>query len=82
MMYRKKPILIEAFRLGQPGQPTPAPAWFGSPPKANITNDGLLIVTLEGVMLARWGDYIIRDVKGEIYPCKPDIFEATYEAVC
>ncbi len=41
---------------------------------------GLLIPTLEGVMLAREGDFIIRGVKGELYPCKPDIFEATYEA--
>lgn len=41
--------------------------------------DKLEIVTLEGVMLVEWGDYIIRGVKGELYPCKPDIFEATYE---
>lgn len=37
------------------------------------------IATLEGVMTARAGDYIIRGVNGEIYPCKPDIFEKTYE---
>lgn len=42
---------------------------------------GLLIPTLEGLMIARDGDWIIRGVKGELYPCKPDIFEATYEAV-
>lgn len=40
---------------------------------------GLLIPTLEGLMLGRHGDWIIRGVKGELYPCKPDIFEATYE---
>lgn len=39
------------------------------------------IHTLEGVMSARSGDYIIKGVQGEIYPCKPDIFEATYEVV-
>lgn len=39
----------------------------------------LLIATLEGVMQAKPGDYIIRGVQGEFYPCKPDIFEATYE---
>ena len=39
------------------------------------------IKTLEGVMRAEVGDWIIRGVKGELYPCKPDIFEATYEAV-
>ena len=42
---------------------------------------GLWIPTLEGLMLARQSDWVIRGVKGELYPCKPDIFEATYEAV-
>lgn len=42
---------------------------------------GLWIPTLEGVMLAAQDDWVIKGVKGEIYPCKPDIFEATYEAV-
>lgn len=42
---------------------------------------GLLIPTLEGVMLGVQDDYIIRGVKGELYPCRPDIFETTYEAV-
>lgn len=41
----------------------------------------LFITTLEGIMTANIGDYIIRGVKGEFYPCKPDIFEATYEQV-
>ena len=40
---------------------------------------GLRIPTLEGVMLAREGDFVIRGVQGELYPCKPDIFRATYE---
>ena len=42
---------------------------------------GLLIPTLEGVMLANEYDWVIRGVQGELYPCKPDIFEATYEPV-
>jgi len=42
---------------------------------------GLIIKTLEGEMLARQGDYIIKGVNGEFYPCKPDIFEKTYDAV-
>ena len=41
--------------------------------------DPLVIRTLEGLMRVGWGDYIIQGVKGEIYACKPDIFEATYE---
>lgn len=43
--------------------------------------NGLTIHTLEGDMLAREGDYIIKGVQGEFYPCKPDIFEQTYEPV-
>jgi hypothetical protein len=54
-------------------------------PLAHVAPDdaeiGCLIPTLEGEMLARQNDWIIRGVKGEVYPCKPDIFEATYEAV-
>jgi hypothetical protein len=42
---------------------------------------GLLIPTLEGVMTARENDYIIKGIKGELYPCKPDIFELTYEPI-
>lgn len=42
-------------------------------------HDELCIFTLEGVQLVNWGDWIIRGVKGELYPCKPDIFDATYE---
>jgi len=42
---------------------------------------GLLIPTLEGLHLARQGDWVIKGVKGELYPCKPDIFEMTYEEV-
>jgi hypothetical protein len=81
MKFRKKPVVIEAFRLGEKGKPTPAPAWFGSPDHSRITDDGIIIPTLEGDHLARWGDWIIQGVHGEMYPCKPDIFEATYERV-
>lgn len=52
-------------------------------PKSGVSIDPatgfLLIATLEGIMHAKPGDYIIRGVKGEFYPCKPDIFAATYE---
>ena len=46
-----------------------------------VAEEGLTIQTLEGNHLARMGDYIIKGVKGEFYPCKPDIFEMTYEKV-
>jgi hypothetical protein len=79
--FRKKPVEVEAFRLGKKGHPTPAPAWFGSPDRSAITEDGILIPTLEGVMLAGWGDWIIRGTRGEIYPCKAEIFPDIYELV-
>lgn len=46
-----------------------------------LTDAYIMINTLEGRMKANVGDWIIKGIKGEIYPCKPDIFEATYEAV-
>jgi hypothetical protein len=49
-------------------------------PTSNGT-DRLTIYTLEGVHTVEWGDWIIQGVKGELYPCKPDIFELTYEPV-
>jgi hypothetical protein len=55
--------------------------YFDSKAKAFGSRIGLWIPTLEGVMLGIENDWIIRGVQGELYPCKPDIFEATYEAV-
>lgn len=89
MKYRKKPVVIEAFRLGQDALPD----WFldartknevvtfaegtGNPFKDPLTH--CEIQTLEGVMRADRGDYIIKGVQNEMYPYKPDIFAATYE---
>ena len=55
----------------------------GQPREQHESSDrmGLLIPTLEGLMIGTEGDWIIKGVKGELYPCKPDIFEATYEKV-
>ena len=78
--YRKKPIVIEAFQW-----PAVTPGWFLDARKAGLatpdTEGGCAIKTLEGIMRADIGDWIIRGVKGEIYPCKPDIFAATYDPV-
>lgn len=81
--YRKKPVVIEAFQWGTVAQ---WPAWFYA-----AWDDGKVftkpdpdicfINTLEGEMKVDKGDWIIRGVKGELYPCKPDIFAETYEAV-
>lgn len=87
--YVKKPIEIEAFKwTGGPDQ-TEDPEWIVEAIKRGdvffTTLDNgevkLRICTLEGVMTASCGDYIIKGVQGELYPCKPDIFEATYEKV-
>lgn len=88
-LFRKKPVVIEAVRL--PVSKDDMLGW-GSVcgflmmrcPNFQIVDHGadncaLEIGTLEGVMRADPGDWVIRGVKGEFYPCKPDIFAATYE---
>jgi len=89
MKYRKKPVVIEAFKwTGGPDQ-TEDPEWIVEAIRAGkvrFENTGMpdvamLIDTLEGTHRANQGDYIIQGVKGELYPCKPDIFHMTYEEV-
>jgi hypothetical protein len=87
--YRKRPVVIDAFQWT--GDFDALDAWFhsmgyledghaGIYEDHNPAGEGLLVIpTLEGEMRALRGDYIIRGVKGEFYPCKPDIFTATYE---
>jgi len=80
MKYRKKPVIIEAFQWGHDG----VPDWWvkvSQDFKLLINSGSVIIPTLEGDHEAKVGDYIIQGVKGEIYPCKPDIFELTYEPV-
>lgn len=81
MKFRKKPVVIEAFMIGFHNEPN----WFiGSPFVKAVHKDecnAYEIHTLEGVMTADFGDWIIKGVKEEIYPCKSDIFWATYEQV-
>lgn len=82
MKFRKKPVVIEAVQFTGKN-PRTVFEWMGKPDgdAGYIQDKELFIETLEGVMTAKPGDWIIRGVKGEFYPCKPDIFEATYEAV-
>lgn len=82
--YRKKPVVIEAVKWTGNNIPEiaafmmpQAPMYMGS--QFTDADEIVGIETLEGVMVARKGDWIIRGVKGELYPCKPDIFAATYE---
>lgn len=90
MLYMKKPVIVEAFRLDDPL--LIAEDWFWDAVSNNtvVTHDfgkhrphpaWCEIKTLEGVMIAHTGDYIIRGISGEIYPCDPEIFRKTYEKV-
>ena len=79
--YRKKPIVIEAKRLSVDNQ-LKICDWIGSGNRQTFWDSGEIdIITLEGTMRAHIGDWIIKGVSGEFYPCKPDIFELTYELV-
>lgn len=85
MKFRKKPVVIEAVKFEDTIESLKQLAGLydlGEPVRVSYQNPDkpvVLIKTLEGVMTAQIGDYIIKGVKGELYPCKPDIFEATYE---
>jgi hypothetical protein len=79
MKYRKKPVVIDAWRY-QAGEQESDLAPYVVSGDLRYTEEGTaLIRTLEGVMQANPGDWIIRGVSGEIYPCKPHIFAVTYE---
>jgi hypothetical protein len=97
MKFRKKPVEIEAFQMTEARRMDNEywPEWLGAAWNGNRDEEGTLqrvdmdatmpdqleVVTLEGNHRVSWGDWIIRGVKGELYPCKPDIFAATYEPV-
>ena len=92
--FRKRPITIEAFQMTEERRRSNEdwPEWLHQAWNMDGGEGALLIDaddpdrhlltlgTLEGVHRVTWGDWIIRGVKGELYPCKPDIFEATYES--
>lgn len=81
MKFRKKPVVIEATQL-QPKHFKPNCDWdFGDDVLLDVKLQVARIFTLEGTMTAHVGDWIVTGVHGEHYPCKPDIFEATYEIV-
>jgi hypothetical protein len=97
-LFRKKPVVIEAFQMTLERRMDNAEwpewlneAWNGQRDSVNTLQrvsmfaampDELEVVTSGGNQRVLWGDWIIRGVKGEIYPCNSDIFDATYEAVC
>jgi len=81
--YRKKPVVIEAFQFDSSDALSES---ILKEPNISVKFEEsgdtvLLIQTLEGVMTAKNGDWIIKGIKGEFYPCRDDIFQATYEKV-
>ena len=85
--YRKRPVVIEAAVFHNDASSYHLLHWINEGQHKNNKefaqwhNDKLIIPTLEGDHTANVGDYIIKGVVGEFYPCKPDVFEKTYEAV-
>jgi len=88
--YRKKPVVIEAIKwtgdnlkeiIDFSGLHPSAEKWSWEQYEEVVASRGLKIFTLEGEHMAEIGDMIIKGVAGEFYPCKPDIFEQTYEPV-
>lgn len=81
--YRKKPVVIEAFPWALHAPVSAVPNWYFEACGAQVCwpeQDGTLTIkTLEGNMKAQPGDMVIQGVNGALYPCKPDIFAATYE---
>ena len=85
MKYRKKPVEIEAIQYQREANIMAVQDFFGDGNGRELLFDAdkneYYIKTLEGNMHLTKGDWIIKGIKNEFYPCKPDIFEATYEPV-
>lgn len=87
MKFRKKPVVIEAWLIPPVGHASldAPPTWLVSAivngTVQALQSGGVLIETLEGTHRGDVGDWIIQGVKGELYPCKPDIFAATYDEI-
>lgn len=81
--YRKKPVVIQALQyLGFDENGEECELFIGDSFESHLPSRNQLVIrTLEGDLTASSGDYIIRGVQGEFYPCKPDIFLASYEEV-
>lgn len=96
LKFRKKPVVIEAFQMTEERRSDNRdwPEWLNKAWNEDAgfcgslfidpddpARERLCIGTLEGPHRVNWNDWIIQGIKGELYPCKPDIFEATYEPV-
>ena len=77
--FRKKPVVIEAMQFNGDENLVKILDWIDTKYKPCGDDSVLIIETLEGDMKAQKCDWVIKGVNGEFYPCKPDIFEKTYE---
>jgi len=81
MKYRKRPVIVDAVLWDTINE---KPDWFHNAMKdgtVTVVKDHVYIKTLEGILCADSTDWLIRGIAGEIYPCKHDIFELTYEKI-
>lgn len=81
MKARKKPVVVEVFKTSPQTSPWDVKQFCEGNLIINSDGNKMWIITLEGNMLVTIGDYIIKGVNSEFYPCKPDIFEKTYEII-
>lgn len=95
MKFRKKPVVIEAFQMtkGRRWDNSEWPNWLNQAWNIDAgegalfidaddpKRERLVVGTKEGVHRISWDDWIIQGIQGELYPCKPDIFKATYEKI-
>ncbi len=81
MKYRKKPVVIEAIQWTGDNWTDIKEFMAGEVVEIIRNSRNIFIETLEGAMMTTPGDWIIKGIAGEFYPCKPDIFEATYDEV-
>ena len=79
--FRKKPVEIEAIQFKGAENMSELDEFMGGKGGFQAWPDRVVIPTLEGLMTANVGDWVIRGIKGEFYPCKPDIFETTCDSV-
>ena len=79
--YRKKPVVIQALQYSDETTVEELKIFIGDADWSTDVEGKVYIHTLEGTMEASINDFIIKGIQGEFYPCKPDIFEATYEIV-
>ena len=79
--YRKKPVIVDAIRIGSISQVLDWISSFDTDTLVELSEDGVKIEVIGGTVTAEWGDWIIRGVEGEFYPCTDKIFRKTYELV-